>query len=230
MSSIRKRAKQLSIVHMGSAPKYWTWEPCSESAYGEVARLNRVCWLQVEGNFSDVPPGLYLARWRIKLERLNFNGNWHVQQFREGVDADGNTKQVGVRETCSSHESPSRNNDKDPAKQRMMQLMQSRVGKGWFHLELSVWNLQEGAKRMKFALNGGNPYWCSGLEIDFFELVPFRLDWGVERLLWLGCLKDKDSNLHSLPRNVVSNILKHLAALEAEVDEEELPRVKNCES
>ncbi|GMH37922.1 hypothetical protein BSKO_05806 [Bryopsis sp. KO-2023] len=195
-----------------------------ESGYWELARLSRACWLELEGDLHDVPRGLYVARWRIKLDRVEYHCSWRVKQFREAVDADGRTEQVLVREEVGSHST-----DTDTCTERMRQLLRSKVGKGWFYLELSIWNLQEGAKRLSFSLCGGDPNWCSAMKIDSFELVPYRLDWGVERLLWLGCLKDKDSSLHCLPRNVVAIVLQRLAAAEAAAEGEMMPRARNCE-
>ncbi len=59
--------------------QYWIRDKASsESDFGKIAFLKTVCWLQLNGEIEDVPPGKYIAYLRANFHSNNFSLNYRV--------------------------------------------------------------------------------------------------------------------------------------------------------
>eukprot|EP00897_Mesotaenium_endlicherianum_P004271 jgi/Mesen1/3872/ME000207S02879 len=81
--------RSLSVQNMsvawGNDERFWKIEFSQSSAFGRVAHLLAVCWLEVKGKWScSLPPGTYSVFWRIKVNNPQ-GGRRFFLEWREPV-------------------------------------------------------------------------------------------------------------------------------------------------
>ncbi|KAF9912058.1 hypothetical protein EC991_001004 [Linnemannia zychae] len=62
-------ARDMTIIHMNNG-FLWTMEPNTTSAFGEMARLSSVNWLDVSALFHGVIPGQYYVQWGLVVNSI----------------------------------------------------------------------------------------------------------------------------------------------------------------
>jgi len=125
-------------------------DPLSE--FGEVAHLNSVCWLELNGTMNNVKKGRYAVLWRMNFHTesaLNFDADWTVK----ASDQD--------QEALVFHWN----------REHQINALENWVGTGWCLFSIGVLNLYEDSA-VNFRILGGNPNWFGNWSIDYVRLKP----------------------------------------------------------
>ena len=151
-------------------PAYWIRRfSTDESAYGRVAKLISVCWLQVDCRMFGVPFGNYVVYVRMKCNGNNFCGNWRVGMGSRSIRQFGPDQVQNVQEAVMFIHS----NDSDLPVE------------GWTYVGIGTIQLHR-ACDLEVQFLGGNPSWTCSILFDHVGLIPIGIGWEVRRLCWLG--------------------------------------------
>ncbi|MCO5583843.1 hypothetical protein L7F22_037758 [Adiantum nelumboides] len=159
-----KSARDLDIV-WGGDPRYWRWEPQSDSWFVESTLLHDVCWLEVRGSLQGVfLPGAYTVSFRMKL--LDSQYGWALAPVKLFLS------------TSNGHSVESQRFFDGRRFQRLSNLapLRSLTSCSWMELDIGHFKVhQEMRIELKFCMmeiEGGN--WKSGLVLDGVKIQPTR--------------------------------------------------------
>lgn len=145
----RKSVTTFNITHLGDT--YLERIADSESEYGEVIRLNTVCWLSIIGKFQGVLPGTYKLLWRMKLEDAYVNG--------DDIEFRAKPKEgYGTALTSKWGD------------ERLLEL-ERRFGSNWFKADMGEFTVDMMCD-VEVEIFGRIPYWCGGITWDTVEMKP----------------------------------------------------------
>ena len=177
----------------------WTDNPSYYTRTDRHLILNSVCWLHVATSISNVPVGEWEVILHVKVDNLNFDGDWRV-----GVEGQGgmnNARGWKVSEVDESFDAQcQRKLEKSGVRPIMFRNSKKPVPRGkrglgnrifterrgrWTKLSFGTLRLREASSRVCFELGGGNDFWCSGITFGGLELRPCGVPWEKRRLLEL---------------------------------------------
>lgn len=204
-------------------PSYFSKPKTTDSPFGVLLRLKTVCWLNVYGTMKDVPNSSYEAILRVKVSTLNFVGDWRIwvadssgvgthnyqHGFPEELVDDIPGEKALAYESATGHMPLVLRNHK--RKGRGGKLLQTTLNK-WTKLSFGVVRVSElsGRGTVKFAMGGGNKYWCGPMDFDYLELRRIGLDYKVVRQLAIGVFKKVEQNKKCRLNFLAPSMLRHL--------------------
>jgi hypothetical protein len=150
LASSKMSITKFYIMHLGS--RYLERIGDDESDYGEVVRLNTVCWLQINSKFPGVLPGKYKLLWRMKLEDVYVNGD--SIEFRAKPEDGCGTSVVSKWD-----------------ENRLQQAEQRHGSDCWFIGDMGEFTVNTLCD-VEVEIWGRVDYWCGGITWDTVQLKP----------------------------------------------------------
>eukprot|EP01006_Ploeotia_vitrea_P063882 TRINITY_DN86443_c0_g1_i1.p1 TRINITY_DN86443_c0_g1~~TRINITY_DN86443_c0_g1_i1.p1 ORF type:complete len:258 (+),score=14.33 TRINITY_DN86443_c0_g1_i1:67-840(+) len=182
-------SSDMAVTHMNGT--YWKWEKDahSPSPKHEYACLLSVCWLHAHGTISLQGGQRYAVFVALRLtDGVNFEADWHIMYKTEKL-------------LSYKH---------DIRKGALTNLEESH---GWALFSLGELDMPNPGGEVSPNVFGGNPYWASGLHMDYwvFQPIPLYTPWEIAKLLLLPYYCNT-SSLSTLCLDVIKIVGSFLAA------------------
>ncbi|KAK3415912.1 hypothetical protein EUGRSUZ_H01359 [Eucalyptus grandis] len=182
-------ARALSIT-WGDTPRYWSWNPMTDSRFSEVAELINVCWLEIRGRISSrmLSPGTRYAAYFVgfvddeagKRERsvyLSGENNTRGRQTMPRLTVP-RFRRIGFRFLPMPFELVDDNRDGGPrpapASAEGNENHPKERRDGWSEIELGEFLTKDGedgeVEMSVMETKGGN--WKAGLVVEGIEIRP----------------------------------------------------------
>ncbi|XAR48862.1 hypothetical protein NMG60_11031827 [Bertholletia excelsa] len=165
-------ARSLRIV-WGDHPEYWEWMSLPRSRFPEVARLRRVCWLEITGRVKTQllsPKTTYAAYLVYDLGRRNYG--------LESLPIKGLVRFVGVSGNDGAETEPNtvylKISSAKPAQMPENGFLPQKRKDGWLEIEMGeIFNDQDNEREVEIKFwRWDDPHCKSGLIVEGFELRP----------------------------------------------------------
>lgn len=146
----------------------------------------------------SVPPGRYVAYWRIKPTRnlRNMKANWWVGAQSRSISMDVVERPQNDGETVRFFDSS-----------QLRDEIGSDLGR-WVYLVLGNINVCNESD-VHFRVTGSNPYWTGGIVFDYVGLYRLHPPWSVVRQLLMGWTQ-RGNMLNMLSAETLQQIISYL--------------------
>ncbi|KAG0265659.1 hypothetical protein BG011_004258 [Mortierella polycephala] len=161
-------AEDMSICHMGD--RYWTMVESRRSAFGKLAQLKSVWWMDIAAVFYGVPPGRYKAQWRIKLtsDAPVINSEFRAIVFNEDIaEAEDQTETILFKPRNTQQFTDHTDTQSSKVRRKPFK----RAFEGFLIMELPGEIVIDESRQGIFLQIRNHEGWKSGLSVDYARLV-----------------------------------------------------------
>ena len=146
----KKAATDFYCLHLNGRYFEKIHEPSSK--FGDIIRLNSVCWMNICSNYEGVLPGEYRLIWRMKLDNVYVSSD-HVE-FRAIPEESCGTELCTIWKKVEFKEA------------------ERKFGTNtWFDADFGLFTVTSLCK-VKVQIRRCFNYWCGGMSWDYAELRP----------------------------------------------------------